>query len=402
MNRIKQSGGWLMLVCLLVACGGVQTTSVPTIVPASALQSTNLRQVDLADQGTIGLSPNGAWLITSKQAQLCVVATDTLLEKTCVEAKYVDFPTLAWSPDSRRVAWTEDWAKRAVDSDIWVLEVASGKLTNLTDDGFAGTMVQAVDTNAQITVDVAPAWSPDGASLVFARTPADRGSTNLYRVAATGGPPEQIALVTPGYGLAIYRGVFVHADGSIIYTIAHGDTSYERNGVWRINADGSNPQQLVANKPFSTDSPQKGVPIVADVNFSHALLYWIKSTSRFFPSPNVSLYSLLDLQTGTVTPLKQVAEPSVLQTISFVGPTAATFSPDGGKILYTYRTADFRPLLAVRDLASDHEYALQTFESPETAIVGDPNGTGLNWASNNLVYGSSVAPNGMLLQLSTK
>ena len=393
MNKIKQSGGWLMLVCLLVACGGVQTTSVPTIVSASALQSTNLRQVDLADQHIIGLSPNGAWLITSKQAQLCVVATDTLLEKTCVEAKYVDFPTLAWSPDSRRVAWTEDWAKRAVDSDIWVLEVASGKLTNLTDDGFAGTMVQAVDTNAQITVDVAPAWSPDGASLVFARTPADRDSTNLYRVAATGGPPEQIALVTPGYGLAIYRGVFVHADGSIIYTIAHGDTSYERNGVWRINADGSNPQQLVANKPFSTDSPQKGVPIVVDVNFSHALLYWIKSTSRFFPSPNVSLYSLLDLQTGTITPLKEVAADAS-QTIGFVGPTAATFSPDGTKVLYVYRDAKFQSVLAVRDLVDGTEYMLQTFE----AINMDSKGLDLNWASNNLVYGGS-AP---FLQLSTK
>ena len=193
MKMIKQWRGWLRLMFVaswLAACGGPQPTPVPTAIPASALQSTNLHQVDLADQRTISLSPEGSWLITSKQAQLCVVSSDTFLEKTCVEAKYVDFTTLAWSPDSSRVAWTEDWAKRALDSDLWVFELESGELTILTDDGFEGTMIQAVDTNAQITVDVAPAWSPDSTSVVFARTPADRDSTTLYRIPATGGPPK--------------------------------------------------------------------------------------------------------------------------------------------------------------------------------------------------------------------
>jgi len=65
----------------------------------------------------------------------------------------------AYSPDGRRVAFTSDRAEERwtwPGNDVWVLELASKRLTRLTDERvFAGP----------------PAWSPDGRQLAFAASP---------------------------------------------------------------------------------------------------------------------------------------------------------------------------------------------------------------------------------------
>src|SRR5207253_10819153 len=65
-----------------------------------------------------------------------------------VQAKQQDGPMQpVWSPDGKRIAMTivhneEDWS-------LEVLDVSTGKLTRLTDDG------------------TSPAWSPDGKQIVY-------------------------------------------------------------------------------------------------------------------------------------------------------------------------------------------------------------------------------------------
>jgi len=83
------------------------------------------------------------------------------------------------SPDGRRVACviTDTFGRWSHDSQIAVVEIATGRLTVLTptDD----------------VVNAAPFWSPDGATIVFI---SDRsGYANVWTVPAEGGEPRPLA-----------------------------------------------------------------------------------------------------------------------------------------------------------------------------------------------------------------
>ncbi|MGH9310764.1 MAG: hypothetical protein ACRD1U_15415 [Vicinamibacterales bacterium] len=67
-----------------------------------------------------------------------------------------------WSPDGRTLAIS---AMKGGLSDLFLLDLASGRLRQLTDDAYA---------------DLQPAWSPDGRTLAFT---TDRFTTNLARLA---------------------------------------------------------------------------------------------------------------------------------------------------------------------------------------------------------------------------
>ena len=73
--------------------------------------------------------------------------------------------SVAVAPDGRRVAFS---GTAGPQSDIYVLDLESGAVTNYTDDVFS---------------DHAPAWSPDGQSLVFHSDRGDHRLLRLYRAA---------------------------------------------------------------------------------------------------------------------------------------------------------------------------------------------------------------------------
>jgi len=87
----------------------------------------------------------------------------------------------SWSPDGRRVAvqvgryFRDDHARDR--SDIWVIDVASGRATNLMpgDDPW---------------LDETPSWSADGRTIVFQSTRS--GHFELWRVNADGSAAVQL------------------------------------------------------------------------------------------------------------------------------------------------------------------------------------------------------------------
>jgi len=61
------------------------------------------------------------------------------------------------------------------DSDLWVLDAVSGALTNLTDDGYIGSLFSlGDDANPTFSIDSSPAWTPDGRSVTFS---SNKGGT---------------------------------------------------------------------------------------------------------------------------------------------------------------------------------------------------------------------------------
>lgn len=72
-----------------------------------------------------------------------------------------------WSPDSRRIAFDRG-------GQLWIMNADGSGLTRIT-GGFIAS----------------PAWSPDGSTIAFTRSSTRTGATDIYTVAATGGPVHQ-------------------------------------------------------------------------------------------------------------------------------------------------------------------------------------------------------------------
>ena len=137
------------------------------------------------------------------------------------------------------------------ESDVWVFDAGSGELTALTDDGVEGGLL---DSEGDATLDLAPAWSPDGTEIAFARSFADDGSldegTYLYRIPADGsGEAEEIALVST-ITLSVYGGVIWPEDDRVYYSVA-APTDDEDNGIWAIDPAGGTPERIARDVAFS-------------------------------------------------------------------------------------------------------------------------------------------------------
>ena len=133
-----------------------------------------------------------------------------------------------WAPDGRAIAFT---GMVQGLTDLFVYDLDAGRLTRLTNDPFA---------------DVQPAWSPDGARLVFA---TDRFTTNLDRIAIGS---LRLAVLDPASGAirpvaAFERGKHISPqwspDGGAIYFLS------DRDGItnlYRVPVEGGTPVRLTS------------------------------------------------------------------------------------------------------------------------------------------------------------
>ena len=388
----------LLLTSTLVACGGEDGAAQP--LPPSASQPA--ADLKVADQGKIqlgggrmlSLSPDGAWLAVMEGDALCVYAAGTLAQQTCanLEGRPLDRRTVAWAPDSSRLAFTEDVLRLMMDGDLWTLEVEGGELKNLSDDGVDGRFMQEDD----VSLDMVPTWSRDGQTLVFARGIRVGGEwqgTALYRISAGGGKAEELLSVTDELPAAIWYGMGWSHDGKkIIYTVGKTQADDPDNGIWIADQEGKNPSKLLGR----TDT--MGLPVLIGVSGGapQALIEYYEAAMRFSAEPNRAFFFLLDLETGETQPLKQAQG----EAVEFFGPYAATFSPDGSKVLYTYKDMEDQYWLVVRDLAGGAENVLLTSDAPLGS--GGDIGMGLQWAANDTLYVATSPFDGWLLTLETE
>lgn len=157
------------------------TTALTEALP-TRVRITDVRKIYEGDlsQGveSAELSPDGqsiAWLVPAlgrQAAQLCVEPVGALEtgQSQCVDIPdYLGLPyRLAWSPDSRWIAFSEDPAAQAVESDIWLFNVETGDWANRTDDGVGGA-IDGLEPGTY-TLDYLPMWHPISGELYFWRS----------------------------------------------------------------------------------------------------------------------------------------------------------------------------------------------------------------------------------------
>ncbi len=383
--------GLMLLAMFLAACGGTASTAVPPSASKTAtdLSVTAQRKLALDNSHIIALSPDGKWLAAARDKALCIIAVDTLADKHCVslETGPIDRQSIVWSPDGKRVAFTENLVMYFYESDLWMLDIDSGQLTNLTDDGLSGGVLKLPKDVS--TLDTMLTWSPDSQTLLFSRS-ARSGSTALYQISANGGTPQKV-LDIQGKGMAgVSYGPRWLPNGKIIYTVHHSPFADPVNGVWIADSNGQNAKQLLK----FTDR-QQGLPTLRAVSAKGdlALIYYagaLPTASKL----NLSDFVLLDVNSGQTVPLMPTTAGD------FLSVTNATLSADGSKVLYVYWTRDKQAHLAVRDVKGQTETNLLT----QSLLYGatDSIMQGLDWASNDSIYVATSLDGGWLLTLGSK
>ncbi len=210
-------------------------------------------------------SPDGLMLaFTNSSYELMVINADgTGLRKLPVSAPYPSSPT--WSPDGTRIAfygpfglytinvdgtnerrltevlptlqangrlrWSPDGSRFLFGNSGW----NNGGIATIYLDGTGFTPLTRPADNSRVS-DLNPSWSPDGTTIVFARSQFF-ASANIYVMNADGTGTKQLTTGTFQEDAPIFS-----PDGKQI--------AFSRNGeIWMMNADGTNQRQISNQKP---------------------------------------------------------------------------------------------------------------------------------------------------------
>jgi Tol biopolymer transport system component len=116
----------------------------------------------------------------------------------------------------------------------------------------------------QFSYDDAPVWSPDGSTILFVSNRANPGEAKralyLYKVLAVGGTPTKLAAQWPKSVTVNNVGHPAWAANGLVVPVLTGHWD-----LWRLNEDGSNPQQLFTGA--ARDSlPRENGEVVASHN----------------------------------------------------------------------------------------------------------------------------------------
>lgn len=159
---------------------------------------------DIGDTHNMTISPDGTKLVWPDNDQFCVyeIASTTTECVSTGDVTLRGMTGFAWSLDSRYLAFYEDVFLRRYESDLWVFDLETQQLTNLTDDGVQRDFTS--DTEIAVNLDYLPVWGPEN-TLYFFRTLYDHdvepAPFGLYRISLGNGPenveePELVADLT--------------------------------------------------------------------------------------------------------------------------------------------------------------------------------------------------------------
>lgn len=176
------------MLALLLALAGCSSDS------DEQPEAANLKVIGIEKvtaDGPVRLSPDGRHLAQTGN-DLCVTDRGGGAEK-CVEKVKLDGRLAQWSPDGTKLVFTDDFFRFFREPDVWVYDVTTGDLRDLTDDATEKLDLTNPDPNAD--VDILPAWSPDGSTVWFARGDLDAERVDLMSVPAGGGDATKLGTV---------------------------------------------------------------------------------------------------------------------------------------------------------------------------------------------------------------
>ena len=163
----------------------------------------------------VTLSADGQWLIFTMLGHLFRLPVEGGTAEQLTFGPYYDTDPL-FSPDGTQVAFVSD--RDASEDNIFVLELATGQITQLTHEPWAGR----------------PTWTPDGRAIVYllfarARAWCPTGEALVRRISLSGGKPETLSAPP-----RVIRSVFYLPDGRLAWTVLERPVPHVRQNNTRI------------------------------------------------------------------------------------------------------------------------------------------------------------------------
>jgi dipeptidyl aminopeptidase/acylaminoacyl peptidase len=327
-----------------------------------------------------------------------VVDIETALDRACADLSVLDaglhLEDVTWSPDSSRLAFSERTFQTFLDGDLWVMDAETGALTNVDDDGFEGTVpiLRPEPDQTLVSMPVNPAFSPDSTMLAFSRGIIENGTrrTTIARVPVEGGPITDLRTVAYDVGL-VYFGIAWAPDGASIYLSYQANDSEDlRNGIWVMDAGGSNARLLVG-RTQDTHGPS-----VLDVSSDGAWLLLQDPDAMGSYANQLPVYWVADTAHGV--PAALVPTSGIDAKHGYVG--WAGFSPDAQWLLVLERRfIDPEYVVRVRSVDGTIDEPLLA-EGLEMAGPVD-RGIALTWSENGTAFltGAGMLDTGTLLTI---
>ncbi len=352
----------------------------------------NSREIKVKGQ-PVAISPDAKWLAgPGPDKNFCVWDVATL-QATCDGRDLaIQSETIRWSPDSTAVAFSLEAAKYLIDSDIYVFDVGSGRLKDLTEDGLSGGIKFGTTPSAgPVNLDIYPAWSPNGTSLLFARTNwnSETRGTTLMTIAREGSDAQPLFALAPPEPLIINSTMYWLADDSILFSVAHGDLHNGQNGLWLRTASGQLTQLLKGDA--TSEVPMPGVTSVSPDGSTATVVSIVKRVQSGTHVPS-GVFFTLDLQNRQLTDMpKPGDDPTAFVTLP------ARFSDDGNAIVYAvYDGGEQR--LAIVSVGGE----TPTYLPLEQPIAAVGSTQGLQLAAGNTLYiptNGTISGTGLILTL---
>lgn len=371
MNKVLFIKGMIILVALSGFLLGYAAESGSS--SASQMTVVNKQAIEIEGADILSMSPNGKWFVVVGE-EFCIYSVSMLTEHLCFP--FSDDPPFSrrwdwlrglklvhWSPQGTRIAFSA-----GVDnSDLWVLEVESGTLTNLTEEALDNN---GVDAERPLFYDRYPNWTADGQALVFTRAYGenDEQINGIYQILLQSRKVKKLVDVPIGWSVRL---PFWDGGEQVFYSV-YSDTK-EARGIWVYDIAERETQKILGQHA------QMGPPSLVEVDAqSKTGIISYMSAMRGSIHSKPSYFALLALDTGEVSPLYKGHdvspdfEPVVWQ---------ATFSPDGARVLYFLGGMQVHEHTAViRKLDDGSESYLYRNEGWGPVSWQQP-----QWASNNTV-----------------
>ncbi|HYH11838.1 MAG TPA: DPP IV N-terminal domain-containing protein, partial [Thermomicrobiales bacterium] len=188
--RVHIPGWMVLLLAFLLAAPIASSAQGPEATPGASTESiggawqvTETRELN-TETRYAALSPDGQQMAgVGPDGTICVWEVETLESECAGERMPIRAETIVWAPDGTAVAFALDTIRLLYESDIYVYELTTGDLVNLTDDGLEGDLLENMDQDPP--ADDVPVWSPDSRQLAFARSfmgDDGPGSTSIMRI----------------------------------------------------------------------------------------------------------------------------------------------------------------------------------------------------------------------------
>lgn len=349
---------------------GAATPSEPTASLELSLGAPVVRQFEGLPLTDVAVSPDADRVAVTRDGEVCVISTSPEVP-TSADRCY-PFPSgiapgsVTWSPDGTTLVFHHDLLRFGQEPDLVELDLASGELTELTDDG-----VPIVGGDGGAT-DVAPTFTPDGTLHFFRLDPRDGVQAVPYRYVGDG----VVTATGPALaGIPAVAGRSV-SDDSIVILLS----GLESSELVSVDVNGG------TNRSISIEGQGQ---VVADVAPDRALLV---APSRV--APGSFELGVADFTSSSIVPI-DIPELAA-SSMRLVG---AGLSPDGTRIATIVADQDDPNghLLLVADIAADGSIGPFTVlaTGPEFAPSdGDrtikPAGLGrlgeIAWTDSDLVY----------------